>query len=226
MFPIPDIIISDYDALILDLDGTILDSMDLWNEVDRIFLSERGIELTPDYTEYVKSVRIEQAASYTASRYGLKESPEQIIGIWNAMVSDAYRKEIPLKKGAAEYLLKASSLGMKLGFATALSFDNSKAALERNGIFDIFDAHITLDDIDGGINKEEPDVYLKFAGMLGVPPERCLVYEDIPKALEGARKGGFSTCAVYDRIGAGSDEAWEAMMRSSDHSIRDWRNEN
>ena len=222
MFPIPDNIISDYDALIMDLDGTVLDSMGLWNEVDIVFLSKRGIELTSDYTDYVKSVRIEQAAEYTARRYGLTETPQEIMDEWLAMVDEAYRHEISVKPGVIEYLKSARKAGLKLGFATALSFANAKAALENNGIFDLFDVHITLDDMEGDINKEEPDIYLKVAQLLDAAPERCLVFEDIPKALEGARKGHFGTCAVYDEVGSGRKETWEEMKSSSDFHITAW----
>ena len=107
------------DALIFDVDGTLLDSMTVWNQADTVFLNSRGFDVTPDYTDYVKSVRIEDAAVYTKERYNLPDTPEQIMAEWNAFVNHAYASEVPLMDGVSEYLQLARSSGFKLACATA-----------------------------------------------------------------------------------------------------------
>jgi len=214
---------SKYGALIFDLDGTLLDSMTLWFRVDQEFLSRRGFEVTSDYTDFVKSASMEEGAVYTKERFGLSESPEEIMNEWNRMVYKEYKEKIRLKDGAYDYIAAAVDADLKIACATALSKENAAAALTSNGIIDYVDKLITLDDIGDKINKSDPHIYLLTSSALGIPPDRCLVFEDIPAALSGAKTGGFGTCAVYDDIGCNYGEQWGEMTSVSDYAFKDWR---
>ncbi|MBR1797532.1 MAG: HAD family phosphatase [Clostridiales bacterium] len=210
------------DALIFDVDGTLLDSMTVWNQADTVFLNSRGFEVTPDYTDYVKSVRIEDAAVYTKERYGLPDSVDDIMNEWNSFVNRAYASEVPLKGDAYNYLVNARKLGFRIACATALTRPNLDAAFGRLNIRDMFDVITTLEDLPGYPDKSEPDIYLHVAKLLRCEPERTVVFEDVPVALNGAAKGGFITCAVWDEVGAGSEEAWARMEASSSYSFKIW----
>lgn len=210
------------DTLIFDVDGTLLDSMTVWNQADTVFLNSRGFQVTPDYTEYVKSVRIEDAAVYTRERYNLTDTPEQIMAEWNAFVNQAYCYTVPLKEGAYDYLIKARAMGYKTACATALTRRNVDAAFTRLEIHELFDVIVSLEDLPGYPDKSEPDIYLHVAKLLGSKPSSTLIFEDVPAALQGASKGGFLTCAVWDEIGAGSSQTWEEMKSSSDFFFRMW----
>lgn len=210
------------DALIFDVDGTLLDSMTVWNQADTVFLNSRGFEVTPDYTDYVKSVRIEDAAVYTKERFDLPDTPEQIMDEWNRFVNNAYRNEVPLKPGAYEYLSEAVKAGFKTACATALTNANINAAFKRLKIHDMFDVIVSLEDLPGFPDKSRPDIYLHTARLLNADPSSTLVFEDVPAALKGARDGGFITCSVWDIIGAGSISSWENMKQISDYSIQMW----
>lgn len=210
------------DALILDIDGTLLDSMTIWNQADVVFLSKRGFEVTPDYTDYVKSVRIEDAALYTKERYNLPDSIEDIMAEWNSFVENAYANEVKLKPGVMEFLEEARALGFKMGCATALTSRNVDAAFIRLGIYDYLDVLLTLDDLPGRPDKSEPDIYLEVADRLGVIPSRTIVFEDVPVAINGALKGGFLTCAIYDEVGAGSLSSWDEMTSVSRFALKSW----
>jgi len=210
------------DALIFDADGTLLDSMNVWNQADTVFLGRRGFEVTPDYTDYVKSVRIEEAARYTRERYNLDITDEAIIGEWSDFVDRAYEEEISLKNGAGGFVRSAAEKGFKIGLATALTKKNTEAAFRRLGIYDCFDFILTIDDVASGIDKSKPDIYLEVARNLGVSPDRTVVFEDVPVALGGARLGGFKTCAVWDAIGCGPEDNWKVMTEASDYCLRAW----
>ena len=87
-------------GVIFDLDGTLLDSMRVWEKVDKDFLAENGIAVTSDYTEAVKQMHFEESALYTKNRYSLAITTEQIKNRWIEMVKEEYARNIKLKAGA------------------------------------------------------------------------------------------------------------------------------
>ena len=197
-------------AAVFDLDGTLLDSLGVWDDADRDFLSRRGIPLTPDYTEAVKLMHLEEAARYTKARYALSERPEEIMDEWLAFIRAAYAK-MPLKPYAKEYLLSLHERGVKLAIATSSDEKLFAPALSHNGIKSLFTAAVMVREVERG--KQFPDVYLEAARRLGVPPENCAVFEDILPAVKAARSGGFFTAAVFDE-GSRGDEA--ALRQTAD----------
>ncbi|MBR3143407.1 MAG: HAD family phosphatase [Clostridiales bacterium] len=210
--------------LIFDLDGTLLDSMTVWHDVDKEFLGRYGYEVTPEYTDVVKRASIEDAARYTQVKYRIPLTWQEIADTWESMVYDFYRSEVALKKGAKEYLNEAKRLGFTLGVTTALSRRNAEASLIHTGIKDFFDCIITLEDFGNKINKSSPEVFLRVTDYLSAPgivfaPENALVFDDVPQAMTGARSGGFLTCAVYDNIGCGGPEGWESFAAECDFSV-------
>lgn len=221
-FPDPSTLVGRVYGMIFDLDGTLLDSMGVWTSADECFLAARGFRVTREYTDYVKSVSIDEAASYTRRLYAPDMTETQIIAEWHSFVDRKYHDEVLLKPGAGRYVRLARDLGFRIACATALTRDNAEAALRRCGILDCFDSLLTLGDIEGIRNKNEPDIYLLAASRLGTAPEATLVFEDIPAALTGARKGNFRTCAVYDSVGCPEDALWDDMCAQSDFHIRNW----
>ena len=210
--------------LIFDLDGTLLDSMSVWHNVDKEFLGRFGYEVTPEYTDVVKRASIEDAARYTQTRYRIPLTWQEIAETWESMVYDFYRSGVCLKSGALEYLNEARRLGFSLGVMTALSRKNANAALVHTGTKEIFDCVITLEDFGNKINKSSPDVFLRVTDYISahgivVTPDKAVVFDDVPNALEGARKGGFLTCAVYDEIGCGGPGKWESFAAGCDFSV-------
>ena len=210
--------------LIFDLDGTLLDSMSVWHDVDKEFLGRYGYEVTPEYTDMVKRASIEDAARYTQVKYRIPLTWQEIADTGESMVYDFYSSEVTLKKGAKEYLDEARRLGFSLGVTTALSRRNAEASLKHTGIKDYFDCIITLEDFGNKINKTSPDVFLRVTDYMSAPgiifePGKALVFDDVPQAMTGARAGGFLTCAVYDNIGCGGPEGWESFAAGCDFSV-------
>ena len=100
--------LSDCRGLIFDLDGTLLDSMSVWDRVDEAFLRRRGIPIPEDYARSIAHLAFPAAAQYTIERFGLSESIAAITAEWHALALDAYRRDVRLKPGAREYLSRAS----------------------------------------------------------------------------------------------------------------------
>ncbi|MEI8199593.1 MAG: HAD family phosphatase [Eubacteriales bacterium] len=207
----------DIKGAIFDLDGTLLDSLSVWEQIDIRFLEKRGITATKEYTQAVTPLGFHKAAEYTIAKYGLAESAEEVIREWNLMAQKAYASEIRLKPNAREYLAHLLDKGVKLGVATALHQESIESVLKNNGIYDMFESFTMLQEVSRG--KGFPDIYLLAAQKLSLLPEECVVYEDILTAVKGAKSGGFRVCGVYDSY-AGHE--WDQIVALSDFTVKDF----
>lgn len=207
----------DFDAAVFDLDGTLLDSLGMWEGLDGVFLKKRGLEVTPDYSAAVGAMSFEEAAEYTVRRFGLAETPDMLIREWGSLAADAYENTIPLKPGAEEFLLTLKAAGKKLGVATALSPRLYGPALRRNGVYGLFDAFASVGEVRRG--KGFPDIYLLAAERLGVPPGRCVVFEDVLPGILGAKAAGMTAVGFYDPV---SRDDEERMRAAADGYLEKW----
>lgn len=187
---------------IFDLDGTLLDSLWVWKEIDKRFLSKRGIDVPPWYAEAISAMNFRESAIYTVKTFGLDESPEELMREWMDMSHSIYANEIRLKPYAKEFLLMLKDRGVKLGVATSSTEDLYMPTLINNGVSELFSV---IADTSTTRSKAFPDVYLSVAERLGVDPKECAVFEDLPVALRSAKSGGFITVAVYDRHTEGAE---------------------
>lgn len=185
-----------FSAAIFDLDGTLIDSMNIWEKVDEVFLARRGISLTPDYTAKVGAMSFQEAAAYTIRRFGFSETPEELIREWTKMVEYEYAHNIRLKPHAREYLDSLRLKGVKLGVATALAEELYVPVLKNNGIFGYFEAFASVYEAERG--KGFPDVYLLAARRLNTPPEECIAFEDVLPGIKGVKAAGMTAVGVYD----------------------------
>lgn len=189
--------ITNFDGVIFDLDGTIADSMWIWEEIDKRFFAKRQIEMPNDYVEKINSMTFDQTAIYTKQTFGLAESTDEIKKEWFDMAKDAYAKEIPLKKGALHFLNLLKSHNIKIGLATAANEELTNAFLTNHNIENYFEMVAYLSKEDE--SKSQPYIYQRVAKSLNVEPKKCLVFEDINSAICGANKGGFFTVGVFDK---------------------------
>lgn len=187
-------------AAIFDLDGTVFDSMWVWTDIDIRFLGDRGFEVPPDYLEAIAPIGARKAAEYTIERFGLNEKVEDVMNEWFDMAMTSYRSEVLCKPYVKEYLQQLLDKGIKLGVATSSDRKLIIPALKRNGIIDMFDTIITVDQVERG--KGYPDIYEKAAREMGVENDECVVFEDILAGVRGAKAGGFYAIGVYENHSA------------------------
>jgi len=206
-----------FKAYIFDLDGTLLDSMGVWGQVDSDFLAKRGIAVPPDYMDAISSMTFHETAAYTIKRFSLTDNIEDLMREWNDMAAYAYAHTVRMKPHAKEFLITLRDSGAKLAIATSLSAELCAPVLRNNGIDNFFDVICRTDDVGHG--KSHPDVFLLTAQKIGIPPQDCLVFEDILSAVKSAKSAGFCVCAVYDKT---SENDWEQIKAEADYSIVDF----
>lgn len=202
---------------IFDLDGTLIDSMGVWEQVDVDFLAMHGFACDPSYTKAVGSMHYEEAATYTIARYGLQMSKQEVLDTWFDMAVRAYGSTIELKPHARALLSACKENGIRLALATASPAALYEPVLRRHGLLDWFDAIVTTGDVARG--KGFPDIYVLAAQKLSVPPTQCAVFEDILQGILGARAAGAITVAVYDDA---SKDDWARMQQEADYALHDF----
>ena len=192
-------------AAIFDMDGTLLDSMGIWAQIDIDFLRARGFDPPADYMEKVCPMSYKEMADYTIRLFQLDEKTEDLIKEWDDRAVAAYSGQVGLKDGAKDYLLFLTQQGVKLALATASGPALFEPALKNNGIYHLFDAVSHVAECARG--KGFPDIYLLSAQRLGVAPEDCLVFEDILEGIRGAKEARMYTVGVYDSYAANQAQA-------------------
>ena len=203
---------------IFDLDGTLLDSMHVWTDVDNEFLRGRGFDVPADYAESIAHLSFDGCARYTIARFGLPDTPEELMDEWNRMAFTAYATTVPLKPHAGEYLRHLKATGARLAVATSLPPNFREPVLRRLGVFDLFDALCSVDDV-GHVAKDRPDVYLYAAERIGVAPRDCTVFEDILAGIRAVKSAGMTAWAMYD---ASSQSQWRDIRAAADGVMHDF----
>ena len=192
-------------GVIFDLDGTLLDSLHVWRDVDIRFFAKRSLPMPNDYLHNVKVLDLYDAAIYTKTTFSLPESPEELMREWLDMVKEEYTLHVDLKPYAKDFVKSLAEHGLKLGVATSSAEELFLPCLKRHGIAEYFSAFTETKEAARG--KEFPDPYLLAAQKIGVAPENCAVFEDILVGVKSAKKGGFYTVAVADHFSAADEKA-------------------
>lgn len=205
-------------GVIFDLDGTLLDSMGIWQEIDKRFFARRGIEIPADYVSRVASMQTDAIAAYTISRFGLHDSITDIVDEWNEDAQELYATVVKPKPYALDYVKELKRSGAHLAVATSLPLRLRQAALQHTGLASYFDCVCSVDDAHSS-GKEEPAIYLYAAHQLCLPKEACTVFEDILVAIKTVRSAGMKIWAVYDES---SQQDWEEIKKIADGAISDF----
>ena len=204
-------------AVIFDLDGTLMDSMWMWTDIDIEYLGRYGYEPPADLAKAVEGMGFTETAVYFKERFALPDGVEAIKEEWNRMAYGKYAGEVQPKPGAVSFLHELRSRGIRTGIASSNSRELIDACLQANGLSDCFDTVVTSCEVQRG--KPSPDVYLCAAKKLGAEPARCLVFEDVPMGILAGQSAGMQVCAVEDSY---STQQKNEIRRMADYYIRSY----
>ena len=182
---------------IFDLDGTLLDSMFIWDTIGEVYLRSLDIEPRENLAEAFKTFTLEESAEYYRTHYGVTLSVAEIVDGVNRMIEDLYKSTVPLKKGVAEFLAGLSKAGVRMCVATVTDKYLVEAALTRLQVRQHFSEIFTTAEV--GCGKNDPKIYRTALAYLGTEKHETLVFEDVLHALMTAKNDGFPVAAVYDK---------------------------
>ena len=193
--------------LLFDLDGTLIDSNGIWEDIDLAFLGRHGLTPTEEYAHTVGHSIFPVAAAFTRDYYHLDLTPEEIMDEWMAGARSAYA-QVEMKPGALAFLERCRDKGESMALVTACVPELCRSALDRHGLTRYFSRVIYVQEM--GLEKRNPKSFRLALEQLGVPGSACTMYEDSPGACEAAKAAGLTVVGVYDPFYA----HYEDEMRS------------
>ncbi len=202
---------------LFDLDGTILDSLKIWNDIDLLFFKNHNLIMGEDYHIAIAPLTLEETATYTKNTYKLDIDEEQIMKEWSDLAIKEYAENVNLKKGVKEFLDYLKNKNVHLAIATSCNEEMFKPCLERYGIVSYFEHFYTSQNLK--INKSNTNFFKEILNEYKIEPDQILFFEDSLASMKCAKSLGFNVVAVMDK-------KWkkqkEEIIASSDDQIEDF----
>ncbi|MFA6856944.1 MAG: thiamine phosphate synthase [Treponema sp.] len=197
-------------AAVFDMDGTLLDSMPMWQHAAELYLQSKQIEPEPDIWNRTKSLDMRQTAVYFKQTYGISDSIYTIIEEIDDIIYSQYARTLRLKDGVRTFLETLHSRGIPMVLATSTDRRCAEACLKRFGLDCCFTKLCTCSEL--GTGKDKPDIYFEAQRCMGTDTPHTVVFEDALYAGRTAVQAGFPVCAVYDGSTAGNGD-WLQLQK-------------
>ena len=181
---------------IFDLDGTILDSMHVWDDLADKYLLSIGITPLPGLKDIFKTMTTSMSAKWLIDNLQIDKSVDEIVEGYNILLDKFYKEEVKLKSGFKECFCYLKEKGIPMIIASSCDRRNILEALKLHELEYEFKYILTCSELD--TDKTKPDIYLKAANLLKEKPENIVVFEDSYFCIKTAKDAGFKVCAVYD----------------------------
>ena len=205
---------------IFDVDGTLLDSMPIWDDASERFLTGLGVKAEPGLSDIMFRMSLDEGAAYLKSAYGLDLSEQEIKDGILGVIRDFYFYQAQLKPGAGEFLAQMKAREIPMYIATSSNREHIRAAFERLGVYNYFDGLITCE--EAGAGKSDPRIFLLAADRMGLEPADIFVFEDVIHAIRTANSAGFVTVGVYDAASSSDNTAIREESGLYLHSLENW----
>ncbi len=225
------------EVIIFDMDGTLIDSVGVWNEVDCALLSRlnKSMSITYEEAQIQRDTMLRKFSkdenpymsycAYLKERYNSPLSVEEIHDLRYEIAGEYLRNVIDYKEGADKFIKKLKSKGYTLVIASTTKGSNMEIYKKENAniikkarLEDYFSLIYTRE--DASEIKPNPEIYLKVMKTLNKSPKACLVFEDSLIGVEAAKAAGIETVAVYDKY---SDSDREKIDALADYKIESYK---
>ena len=170
---------------LFDLDGTILDSLKIWNDIDLLFFKNHNLIMGEDYHIAIAPLTLEETATYTKNTYKLDIDEEQIMKEWSDLAIKEYAENVNLKKGVKEFLDYLKNKNVHLAIATSCNEEMFKPCLERYGIVSYFEHFYTSQNLK--INKSNTNFFKEILNEYKIEPDQILFFEDSLASMKCAK---------------------------------------
>lgn len=207
-------VLSNKKGIIFDMDGTLIDSMGMWEKLDIEYLNSIGITPEPNFHDIMRKLTIPLAAEYICKNYTTNKTPYEIEMGFKELAGVYYKEIIPLKPGVYELVKCLKSRGYILSVATANDIEMSEACLGRLGILEDMTAIVNCDMV--GATKDKPDVFDLACKKMGIEKEECIVFEDSIHAIHTAARAGYAVVGVYEES---QKSAWEEICENTNCQV-------
>ncbi|WP_302963489.1 HAD family phosphatase [uncultured Adlercreutzia sp.] len=204
-------------GVIFDCDGTLVDSMGAWHDVDRTLAAEAGITLTKEDADAITTMSLPEASAYLHERCGLGASSEDVLAMIFERMRAFYANEVEARPGALAFVRGLAERGVPMAVASSTPADMLAICVERCGFAPYMKAVVSVDDLR--TSKREPAVYDHARSFLGTDRAHTWGFEDAAYALDTLRSAGYRTGAIYDNDISGTREA---LLARADFLIASW----
>ena len=182
---------------IFDLDGTLIDSNNIWVDVDKAFLTRRGMPYTKEYCEGVAHTIFPLAAVFTKEYCHIPDSTDEIMAEWTELAKDNYA-HVALKPYVREYLDRLRAQGEHMAIFSSCIPDHCRTALAVHHLEPYFDRLVFAQKL--GMDKGDPESFRKLLDILDVSAGECTLFDDSVKSCRSAKSVGMKVVGVYDPL--------------------------
>ncbi len=185
------------EGAIFDLDGTLLDSMQQWQNMGSTYIKLKNLEPEEKLNEKLYPLTIIQTAQYLKETYGLNLTKEEIVKECNGVMENEYNTTVPLKPFVKEFLDLLKEKNIPMYVATATDRHLVEIALEGHGIADYFKGIVTSTEA-GSAKAESPAIFDMALQAIGTSVDKTVIFEDSYFAMKTAINAGYPVAALYD----------------------------
>lgn len=205
-------------SLIFDVDGTILDSMPMWLELENNILKKYGHtmdSLDKDTKDTIESLSIEGMSKFIAETIATDMTFEEVFNYFQSLIDYKYANEVDAKAGSVDKIKYLKAKGFKLAVASSSSSDCIIKAFKRLGIYECFDIIATADNT--GLRKSEDEFWKSLIEKLGKDKNQVILYDDAIYAITQAKKLGIEVVGIKDF--PWNEKDWEKIQQTADYTL-------
>lgn len=202
-------------GVIFDCDGTLIDSMDAWRDLEGELGRRVGVELTSEDRQTLCTLNIPESAQYFHDRFGLGASDDEVVGMMDEIMLDFYGHRAVARPGALAFIDGLARHGVVMSVASSSPKPYLEAGLACAGIAPYLEAVVSVEDVHS--SKRNPKVYDHTRDLMGTSTSLTWGFEDAIYAVRTLARAGYGTVGVYDHDLSGT---WGQLSAEADLAIR------